>query len=173
MTLEQRISIANDALATIAPITLYQGARELRMKWGKQDFPARLRTDGSWPQFGYRYRCTGGTGTQALAQIIRYVRDLTRLPIETFQYWTGDRVKLGSSNTVEILLAGGYEDPLKTCCVLCGNRDYATSGLDWWSLDGTIGPACSYRGGCMRGWTASCKEYCSKGCYDDAYGGLL
>lgn len=149
--LYQRVEVANQALATFAPsISLYQGSRELRMKWGKHDFPARLRTDGSWPQFGYRQRPTGGTGMQALAQLIRFVRNLPRHPIETFAYWSGERVRLGNPNTVEILRAGGYEDRAKTSCVICGNRDYSTSGLDWWSLNGLIGPVCSHRGGCRQ-----------------------
>lgn len=150
---EFRIGIANKVLDVITPgIMLYQ-SRELRMCWDvrkqppKYDFPARLRTDGNWPAFGYRQRPTGGTGMQALAQLIRYVRDLPRFPLSTWEYWSGESVKLGNSTVVELLASAGYEDDLKTCCVLCGDPKFAR-GLDWWSLDGVIGPCCRF--GCCR-----------------------
>lgn len=150
---ETRLSVANEALETFEPaIHLYEGERELRMCWDfrdpkpRHDFPARLRADGSWTQYGYKQRPTGGTGMQALAQLIRYVRDLPRLPLITWEYWAGERIALCNARTIEILAAGGYGDPEKTCCVLCGTRDFKR-GLDWWSLDGVIGPSC-YGGIC-------------------------
>ena len=111
----RRIAVANLALDTFMPgVILYPG-RELRMCWDirkqppKYDFPARLRTDGSWPAFGYRQRPSGGTAFQALAQLIRYARDLSRLPLVTWEYWSSETVKLGTPTTVEILRQGGYE----------------------------------------------------------------
>jgi hypothetical protein len=155
---EYRIGVANLVLDVIAPgVLLYQG-RELRMCWDirkqppKYDFPARLRADGSWPAFGYRNRTTGGTGFQALAQLIRYVRDLSRLPIMTWEYWGSDTVKLGTPRVVELLKSSGYDDVDKTCCVFCGDVSFKR-GLDWWSLDGVVGPCC--RWGNCRG-EASC-----------------
>lgn len=145
---DYRIGIANLALDTFAPGVLLYHSRELRMCWdhrkppARHDFPARLRTDGSWPQFGYRQRSTGGTGMQAIAQLIRYVRDLPRLPMITWEYWAGERVKLATPRTVELLTHGNYGDPEKTKCVLCGTATFKR-GLDWWSLDGVIGPCCS------------------------------
>jgi hypothetical protein len=142
---EERIQVANSALTTFIPgCRLYQGERELRMTWGERkvwDFPSRLNSNGNQTEFGYRQRPTGGTGMQALAQLIRYARDLTRLPLSTFEYWSGDRVKLCKPTTVEILAAGDYGDPKKTCCVLCGAIGFIG---DWWSLDKVVGPCCSW-----------------------------
>ena len=151
--MEHRIGVANLVLDTVAPGVMLYRAKELRMRRDvrkqppKYDFPARLRTDGSWPAFGYRQRSTGGTGFQALAQLVRYVRDLSRLPLSTWEYWGGESVKLGNAKTLELLKSGGYPDPLKTCCVLCGDSEFRR-GLDWWSLDGVVGPSCRF--GCCR-----------------------
>jgi hypothetical protein len=146
---EYRIGVANLVLDTVAPGVLLYRTKELRMCWDhrrqppKYDFPARLREGGDWPSFGYRQRSTGGTGFQALAQLIRYVRDLPRLPMVTWEYWASESVKLGTPRTVELLRSGGYSDPRKTCCVLCGDPDFKR-GLDWWSLDGIVGPSCRF-----------------------------
>lgn len=148
--MKDRIKTANHILETLGyGIELYQGNRELRMRWPKwnkagcHDFPARLRGDGSWPAFGYRQRPCGGTGIQALAQVIRYVRNLPRLPVITWQYWTSDKVKIGNAQTLEIIKSSDYGDPTKTCCILCGCTDFK-NGLDWWSLDGKTGPCCMF-----------------------------
>lgn len=145
--LQNRLDTANLALATFLPtVRLYQ-ARELRMCWDarqpqpRHDFPARLRNSGDWTQYGYRQRPTGGTGMQALAQMIRFVRDLPRLPLITWEYWAADKIKLCTPETVELLRQGGYGDPAKTRCVLCGATENKR-GIDWWSLDCVVGPSC-------------------------------
>lgn len=152
-TREYRLAMANMILDTFSRDTfLYEGQHGLRMRWGsmpgdpltpRHDFTAALRTDGSWPRYGYRQRPFGGTGMQALGQLIRYVRDLPRFPVCTWEYWCSDTVKLGNARTLELVRASDYGNAAKTCCVLCGTADYAR-GLDWWSLDGKTGPACRY-----------------------------
>jgi len=138
-----RVAVANAALDTFIPgVRLYQD-RELRMAWSRHDFPARLRSQGDLPAFGYRHRPTGGTGMQALAQLIRYVRDLPRFPLATWEYWAGERVKLCTALTVELIGSSDYGDPTKTRCVLCGDSEFKR-GLDWWSLDGITGPCCGF-----------------------------
>lgn len=152
-TITERVNVANEILKTFMPgVVLYQrGALvpNLRMCWDtrkapippRHDFSARLRSDGSWPMYGYNVRPSGGTGYQALAQLIRYVRDLPRLPMLTWEYWAGDAVKLCTPATLELLRAGNYGDPDKTHCVLCGSAEWKR-GLDWWSLNGVTGPSC-------------------------------
>jgi hypothetical protein len=136
---------------------LYEGEHGLRMCWcvgrdipwpPKHDFPAQLTNQGDWTRYGYRQRPTGGTGMQALAQLIRYVRDLPRLPLVTWEYWAGDTVQLATPRALEILRASDYGNPKKTCCVLCGDPHFKR-GLDWWSLDRVVGPAC-YGGNCQK-----------------------
>ena len=137
-----RIGHANLILESFVSIRLYYGERELRMRWPPQhDFPARLRGDGTWPVYGYNQRPTGGTGMQALAQLIRYVRDLPRFPMKTWEYWASNAIALTNEKTLFLLRTSDYEDPQKTCCVLCGTNEYK-KGLDWWSLDGVTGPCC-------------------------------
>jgi hypothetical protein len=148
---DRRIAIANQVLDTFVPgVLLYQSnhaKRDLRMCWDvrkgkpKHDFTAQLRGDGSWTRYGYNQRPTGGTGMQALAQLIRYVRDLNRLPLSTWEYWATNKVGLTNEHTVELLKNSDYGDPKKTCCVLCGTTEFK-KGLDWWSLDGVTGPSC-------------------------------
>lgn len=153
--LAYRIGMANVILDTFLPGVVLFMDGELRMSWDNRkqppryDFPARLRTQGDLPEFGYRQRPCGGTGMQALAQLIRYVRDLPRLPMVTWEYWAGDRVKLCERRTIILLNAAGYGDTLKTRCVLCGDTEFKR-GLDWWSLDKVTGPSCR-NGVCREG----------------------
>ena len=148
---EERVAVANAVLALFMPGTrLYYSEKErLRMQWNtlreggpRHDFSAKLRSDGSWPKYGYNVRPSGGTGFQALAQLIRYVRDWHRLPLLTWEYWGGDSVKLfDDQSLVNLLREGNYGDPAKVCCVLCGTVEHKR-GLDWWSLNGVTGPSC-------------------------------
>lgn len=149
---EGRLQIANGILATFigAGFYLYLDPRNrLRMTWsdGRHDFSANLRSDGRWPRYGHDQRPTGGTGLQAIAQVIRYTRDLTRLPLLTWEYWGSDTVRLCNEETLRLIRASDYGDPAKTCCVLCGTTKF--KGLDWWSLDGVTGPSC-LAGRCQR-----------------------
>ena len=155
-----RLSVANKALETFAPtIKLYEGTSGLRMSWGREgrrhyDYAARLRSDGSWPMYGYHTRPTGGTGCQALAQLIRYVHDWSRLPMDTWEYWAGERIKLCTPDTLFLLQHSDYGNPAKTSCVLCGSSDWDKNGLDWWSLDDIVGPSCSH-GRCIPDWMSA------------------
>lgn len=150
-----RISVALSALDTFAPgVKLYMGRRELRMSWDirltippRHDFPARLRTKGDIPEFGQEVFPGGGTSLQALGQLIRFIRDLPRLPIDTWKYWSGSKVQLCTPHTVELLVGAGWDADGKTTCVLCGSVKFK-GGLDWWGLDGVTGPCCS-GGRCM------------------------
>ena len=81
----------------------------------------------------------GGTGAMAVGQLARWIRGQTRLPLRTWEYWASDRVKLTNAHTVAALKRLGYDDPAKTCCVLCGSDKVG----DWWHLNGKTGPCCS------------------------------
>ena len=153
--LKRRIEVSNEILDTFVPgVVLYWKKNFLRMSWDNRkkkalyDFPAHLRSDGSWPRYGYHNRPTGGTGFQALAQIIRFTRDLSRLPIFTWEYWASEKVKLGNEKTLRLLRESDYGNPLKPCCILCGSIKFEKR-IDWWSLDGKIGPSC-YMGRCVK-----------------------
>lgn len=150
----KRITEANDILATFAPsIHIYDAftlrrSVILRMCWdvrkpegAKYNFPADLRSDGSWPRYGYDCRPTGGTGLQALAQLIRYVRDLSRLPFLTWEYWCGEKIGLGNAETLRLIRESEYEDPTKTCCIFCGTTEWK-NGIDWYNFQGKVGPGC-------------------------------
>lgn len=161
-TVSDRITVANQAVATFIPgVSFYEGERGLRMSWDncrqppRHDFPCTLRGDGSWPKYGYNQRPSGGTGYQAMAQLIRYIRDLSRLPIATWEYWNGKSVKLCTLSTLEILSASDYGNPGKTRCVLCGL--FPMKSIDWWSLDGVTGPCC-FGGRCIPEWMALIKD---------------
>lgn len=157
---ERRIGVANLVLETFTQgVILYQ-ERELRMCWDvrrpiaqrdgmygpRHDYPARLKEQGIGAQFRYRPLPIDGTGMQALAQLIRYVRDLPRLPLITWEYWGSEKIRLCTPRTIELLRKGGYGDPLKTGCVFCGDQQFQ-SGLDWCSREEVTGPSC-YGGMC-------------------------
>jgi hypothetical protein len=161
----QRLRVANEVVATFVPgVSFYEVLRAkprgLRMTWPNNpslptkyyDFPAILRQDGSWPKYGYNQRPCGGTGYQAIAQLIRYIRNLSRFPLCTWEYWASDTVKLCSDATLQLLRASDYSDSRYTACVLCGTVEYKL-GLDWWSLDGVTGPSC-FGGRCIPEWWA-------------------
>jgi hypothetical protein len=147
--MQARVLEVNRILDTMrGGIFLYLTPRgQLRMGWGSVSFPAVLRGEGTWPRYGYKERPTGGTGFQALAQLIRYCRDWTRLPVVTWEYWTGPKILLGSAETLRLIKESDYGDPEKTKCVHCGSTTF-DRGLDWWSLGGIVGPCC--RGGRCR-----------------------
>src|SRR5579871_4486412 len=150
--------MCNLVLDSFVPGVMFYETDILRMCWGhiqgpdfRHDFPATLRGDGSWPRYGYKQRPTGGTGYQAIAQLIRYVRDLPRLPMETWEYWGSEKVNLCKPRTLELLKSCDYGDPAKTKCILCGL--FPMKSIDWWSLDGVTGPCC-YGGRCLPEWFA-------------------
>lgn len=148
---DYRRGVANMVLGTITPgYLLYEGNHSLRLCWDinkdhskLHDVPASLRAEGDWPRYGYSQRITGGTGYSAIGQLIRYVRDLPRLPMATWEYWASESIKLANERTLQILRSSDYADPKKTCCVLCGSLEFK-QGIDWYSLDGKIGPCCKY-----------------------------
>lgn len=161
-TFEYRLGLSNLVADTFVPgVIFYPDQRELRMSWDnrrqppRHDFPATLRGDGLWPKYGYNQRPSGGTGYRAMAQLIRYIRDLPRLPIETWRYWGGDSVKLCTPRTLELLESSDYANPGKTRCVLCGL--FPLKSIDWWSLDRVTGPCC-FGGRCIPEWYALPKD---------------
>lgn len=120
--------------------TTHNGRRESR-RW--------ITRGQDWYPVWSRHWAHGGTCCIALSQLIRWLRDQPVLPLSSWRYWTGPKVALGRDDgprVVEILRDAGY--PEYTPCVLCGNR--IEGGLDWWSLDGVSGPACSHRSGCRQ-----------------------
>ena len=150
--IESRIQVANDVISTFAgvPATITRGGGEtlrIQYRFGnhEMDKPLRLRANGSWLAHSNKFPW-GGTHSQALAQLVRYIRGLNRFPLEKWRYWTGPKVKLGSSSTIDILSLTDYDDPKKTACVLCGGPQVA----DWWDVDGVTGPVCSYFSGCRQ-----------------------
>lgn len=86
----------------------------------------------------------GATQARAVGQIVRWVRGLTRLPLKAWRHWTSERVALCSPDIVTLLDQLGYEHPDACCCVLCNLHPDKMCGLDWWSLNGVVGPCCSF-----------------------------
>lgn len=109
---------------------------------------ARLNASGCTLQ-RYHDLGMGGTGAQAVAQLVRWARGDTRLPLSAWQWWCGRMVYLARERGPELLTAlqaSSYPDAAKTGCVLCG----AAGCGDWWSLDGVVGPCCCWNEGCRQ-----------------------
>jgi hypothetical protein len=69
-------------------------------------------------------------------------RTCTPVPLRSWEYWCGETMGLGRllpGDTVAILKQLGYDDA-NTLCVLCGQEP---DGLDWYCLNGLVGPCCA------------------------------
>jgi hypothetical protein len=151
---ERRIAAANEMLRIFSP-ELRLALRDSRIRviadWNDQDQPAILNGCGERLRHTRKLGC-GGTVSQAVGQLVRWIRGDTRLPRDTWEYWCGKTVYLAGERGPELLAtldASGYCEPEKTCCVLCGNPRIG----DWWSLDKVVGPCCGWRSGCRQNRT--------------------
>ncbi len=141
-----RLDEANEALRIIKPGSSFELKKNrLYINTFAGQMPVRLCSNGN--SLGNNYGRLGMGGTEALAigQLARWIRNDTRLPLTAWQHWSSDRVNLCDPSIVLFLKESSYMDEYKVCCVLCGE---IPSNLDWWNLDGTIGPCCS-GGKCM------------------------
>ena len=87
----------------------------------------------------------GGTACTALSQLIRWLRDQPVVGIASWRHWASERCGLVPTESVGILLAGGYPKIVK--CVLC---DIELKDFDWWRLNGVSGPCCWWTEGCRQ-----------------------
>jgi len=105
--------------------------------------------DGSlWPKFRLP---TGGTLTQFIGQLVRWIRDKPVLPLYVLRHWDSPNYGLFGSYSdavLAILIKAGYPETVK--CVVCGDKP---NGMDWWSRDNVSGPCCNW---------GSCEEKCKK-----------
>jgi len=148
---QARINVANAVLKTFAPrcefFTEDGSQLFLRTFHGSEVRISQVRIRKSHDWFQKRNVWPyGGTSEQAAVQLINYIRDYPRLPIETWEYWAGHSIRLGSAETVRLLRESDYSGP-KTRCVLCKSTTFS-GGLDWWD-HGPIGPCC---------WNGNCRE---------------
>jgi hypothetical protein len=82
----------------------------------------------------------GGTACTALSQLMRWLQGRPVFGIGTWRYWTGEYIRLGSPEIIQVLTDGGY--PAGQVCVRCGGAIGPDQGLDWWNLEGISGPCC-------------------------------
>lgn len=140
---KERIPVANRILQTFesgakAEFVLSDAGR-LRIKTQHGSKPATVANNSGALSCNYGQLGFGGTSAMAIGQLVRWIRNKTRLPVACWEYWASDTIKLCNDETVQLIEKSGYCDPKKTCCVLCG---YEYTG-DWWDLDGVVGPCCS------------------------------
>ncbi|HEY3265532.1 MAG TPA: hypothetical protein VGM37_01300 [Armatimonadota bacterium] len=99
--------------------------------------PCIIRPDGLWPACGEwgNHGC-GGTHTQALVQLVHWLRGEPRMTLRWWRWqWRGEGK---AANLLAALEASEYAAGDATHCVLCGSPKVG----DWWSLDGVSGPCC-------------------------------
>jgi hypothetical protein len=119
------------------------GRLEVRSAWGSMS--ARVSPNNGSLAGRYGNHGMGGTSAMAVGQLIRWYRNQSRLPIDSWRYWASDTIKLCSLDTVALLEDSTYSDPKKVCCVLCGSSKVG----DWWNLNGKTGPCC-HMGRCRK-----------------------
>jgi len=85
----------------------------------------------------------------ALSQLVRWIRGQDVLPLATWIYWAGLRCWLAGSRGNEMIDRLRHAQyPERVFCVLCGAA--LIDRLDWWHLNGTSGPCCSWTHGCRQ-----------------------
>lgn len=148
-----KIDAANIVLGLIAPttaITRERGGWYVSWTVREKLIGRRWSTSrGSFFPPWYRRWGHGGTCCAALAQLIRWCRGQPVLPLSTWEYWSGERIRLGRERgpeIVQILRSAGWPETVP--CVLCGET--IQGGMDWWCLDRVSGPCCSMRSGCQQ-----------------------
>lgn len=118
------------------------------------DTVANLRPDHRWLAVpGIE---VGGTTEQAICQLLCWYRGYPRVPWWGWANWFDAGLCNQSidaaaklSDVLRDESPGAYSDPPAVACVLCGK---APVGLDWWSLDGVVGPCCAF------GRAGSCRQ---------------
>lgn len=147
----ERIEVANKVLADFSIASFERRENGWYVSWdgygsnGKVSRRWQTRGQDFYPVWSSIYP-GGGTSCTALSQLIRWCGGKPVLPLATWTYWSGERVKLLSPAAVELLRAGGYPEVAK--CVLCGAEIHG--GMDWWSLNGDSGPCCGWKSGCRQ-----------------------
>jgi hypothetical protein len=149
-----RLAAAQQILDIIAPTTKIITDRPgIYIQWEQHRGVVMLRRwqlnrgSDSYPVW-YGKWGHGGTCTQALAQLVRWLQNKTVLPLSSWKYWTGESVALGQQRRAEIvpiLQEAGYPEIVN--CVLCNKP---TEGLDWWHLNKVVGPCCGMSRGCRQ-----------------------
>lgn len=142
---QERVAAANAVLATFDNRTYENRQLRFDVRNGRLFIVSKYRTVGAvltrmQNNLACRYGRLGMGGTEAaaVAQLILWLRDRPRVPLAWFTYQHGHG--LGTDATLALLQASGYNDPAKTCCILCGNPKPG----DWWQRDGIVGPCCRY-----------------------------
>lgn len=142
-----RLAEANVAMQFFQPeIVLSRAANgRLWLAYATPNYSARraavLTRDGSSLACRYGALGMGGTCAAATAQLIRWVRDETRLPLFTWEYWCGDSVRLADdhgSALLAFLQASSYVDAAKSTCIFCGSERIG----DWYGPPFVQGPGC-------------------------------
>ena len=147
MTDEVKLKVANFVLESFATARIERRKTGWYVCWGDKSKRWSVRHGQDFFPPWSRQFPGGGTAITALSQLIRWLKDMPVLPISTWRYWAGDKVKLLPLSTVDIFEASGY--PREAKCVLCGTVLFGA--LDWWSLDGVSGPCCTMHDGCRQG----------------------
>jgi hypothetical protein len=155
----RRLAAANRMLNTFFSRSSRAGLAEMTVEKGYVwvSWPAYqregMRENKRWQTRGQDFYAIwhhkypgGGTSMTALSQLVYWVLGKPVFPIATWRYWAMPTVNLVRAADVEQLLADGY--PEHVDCVLCGDR--IEGGMDWWSLDGVIGPCHTMRSGCRQ-----------------------
>lgn len=158
MSVDDKIEVANEVLKSFAPGTSLRlcPTGYVMVQW--TSFYPPFRFEKRWMTRGqdfypvwHRQWGHGGTASTALAQLVRWCKGKTVLPLSSWRYWAGETCRLlrqqddNGEAALKALLDGGYPETVP--CVLCGSHDHIG---DWWSLKKVVGPCCSMRGGCKQ-----------------------
>lgn len=143
----RRLNATNSVLAIIASDTkLIRRHGGWYVEWPVGDGKTQCRRwstmpGSNLPPWSHKWP-RGGTCMLALSQLVRWVRGETVLPLSSWRYWCGDRIRLGRDNRLAVVqILANAEWPESVACVLCGRQIYSAG--DWYDLGETVGPTCS------------------------------
>lgn len=132
---EDKIKVANEALALIAPIgshhffaengTLYFGWENHRDRKLVRRWQTKPRSD-SYPVFG-KSLAIGGTVCNAICQLARFIQGRQVLPISAWEHWIRNGLARERNRELWRLLEQHW--PKQVDCIFC--KEPIAGGFDW------------------------------------------
>lgn len=148
--LANRLSLVNQVLPTFEPgFHLEKRSTGFYLSWKhwktKETISKRVCLE---PNHYFTFDLpTGGTCTNAIAMLVRYVRNQPVFPLETWRYWASDTILMWRDPVVRdrvLLLLEESDWPRNPHCIFC-DRDLTGKMWDWYSWKGNSlsGVGCS------------------------------
>jgi hypothetical protein len=141
---EERLKVSNEIIRNWHPtLCLTVKSGKIHASWydyrGYHEKPWLCRKGSFFPSIANKISI-GGTSIQAITQLVRWTRELSVLPLSTWEYWCSPTVGLKPKDKILELL-NEMKYPKHHKCCWCG---IDLQQFDWFSLGKKEGPGCLY-----------------------------